>query len=98
MESWRSYNNEEPIVLNESTLDALKRIGAVVGGKLKDLESEGAAIKYAEDALKALQNDPAFKIDQAGTEAEIAAAKKDRQIQLLKDLIARKKIELGGKY
>jgi len=96
MESWRSYNNEEPIVLNESTLDALKRIGAVVGGKLKDLESKGAAIKYAEDALKALQKNPAFQIDQAGTEAEIAAAKKDRQIQLLKDLIARKKIELGG--
>jgi len=96
MESWRSYNNEEPIVLNESTLDALKRIGAVVKGKLRDLESKGAAIKYAEDALKALQNDPAFKIDQAGTEAEQAAIIKDRQIQLLQDLIARKKIELGG--
>lgn len=94
MESWRSYNNEEPIVLNESTLDALKRIGAVVGGKLKDLESKGAAIKYADDALKALQNDPAFKIDQAGTEAEKAAAKKDSQITLLKDLIGRKQAEL----
>jgi len=96
MESWRSYNNEEPTVLSEGALDALKRIGAVVKGKFRDLESKGAAIKYSQDALKALQNDPAFKIDQAGTEAEKAATIKDRQIQLLKDLIARKKIELGG--
>ena len=86
MESWRSYNNEEIEVLNEATgTDSLKRLGTAAKNILADLERKGEVERYAEEALKALQNDPAFKIDQAGTEAEKAAIIMDRQIKLLQE-------------
>ena len=95
MESWRSYNNEEIEVLNEATVaDSLKRLGSAAKNILADLERKGEVERYAEEALKALQDDPAFKIDQAGTEAEKAAIIMDRQIKLLQELIARKRAEL----
>tara|TARA_Y100001973_G_scaffold3263_1_gene4849 strand:- start:50 stop:1840 length:1791 start_codon:yes stop_codon:yes gene_type:complete len=95
MESWRSYNNEEIEVLNEATVaDSLKRLGSTAKSILADLERKGEVERYAEEALKALQDDPAFKIDQAGTEAEKAAIIMDRQIKLLQELIARKRAEL----
>jgi len=95
MESWRSFSSEEIEVLNEATVaDSLKRLGTTAKSILADLERKGEVERYAEEALKALQDDPAFKIDQAGTEAEKAAIIMDRQIKLLQELIARKRAEL----
>ena len=95
MESWRSFSSEQIEVLNEATVaDSLKRLGTAAKNILADLERKGEVERYAEEALKALQDDPAFKIDQAGTEAEKAAIIMDRQIKLLQELIARKRAEL----
>ena len=95
MESWRSFSSEEIEVLSEATVaDSLKRLGSAAKNILADLERKGEVERYAEEALKALQDDPAFKIDQAGTEAEKAAIIMDRQIKLLQELIARKRAEL----